>query len=104
MNKGEPGRQNLHLEDGQGQRLSEVQTYMSMFYTSQIQPTVLSRWAEVKAAYPGSNDAQDLAEGEPLSENGVFRDVTIPISYKNAIAQELWDVEDEGIKKQVWVR
>lgn len=75
-----------------------------MFYTSRIRPTVLSRWAEVKAAYPGSNDAQDLAEGEPLSENGVFRDVTIPISYKNAIAQELWDAEDEGIKKQVWAR
>ena len=44
----------------------------------------------------------DAPEGLAEDGNGhIFTDMKIPISYKNSIAQELWDAEDEATKKEV---
>lgn len=78
---------------------------MTLFYDSRIRPTVLLRWAKDKATYPGSTTVPDLPEDGALAEGAVdghiFKDMKVPISYKNSIAQELWDREDEVVKKQV---
>lgn len=78
--------------------------YMSLFYETRIRPIVLSRWAKDKLVYPGTTAIPDLPEDESLAEDEdsyIFRDMKIPISYKNSIARELWEAEDEGTKKRV---
>lgn len=66
---------------------------MTLFYQSRIKPTVLLRWAEKKATHPKPAAALDAAEeGE---------DTEISLVFKNTIAQELWDLEDEETKEDV---
>ena len=63
---------------------------------------MLSRWEKDKATYPGSITVPDTPEGGSLAEDGyIFQDMRIPINYKNSVAQQLWNAEDEAIKKEV---
>jgi len=96
------GRKNLHLDEPRARKRSEVQSYMILFYESRIRPTVLARWASDKIQYLGSKVELNIPESEILPEDShLLKDTVIPISYKNMIAQELWDAEDEAIKREV---
>ena len=78
---------------------------MVLFYESRIRPTVLARWASDKIHHLGSNIVLNIPESEILPEDShLLKDTKIPISYKNMIAQELWGIEDEAIKKEVLSR
>lgn len=66
---------------------------MTLFYESRIRPTVLLRWAKDNATHPERITAQDTTREDEATK--------IPIAFKTTIAQELWDVEDEAIKKEV---
>ena len=78
---------------------------MTVYYESRVRPTVLVRWVEDKDTYPGSITTPDTLEGADISGSDfIFRDMKIPISYKTSIARELWEEEDEVIKREIRLR
>lgn len=80
---------------------------MVLFYDDRIRKTILSRWAEDKIPQLETNITVQIPEDEVRREDSaVFKDMNIPISYKNAIAQQLWESEEEVIKQEVrsWQR
>lgn len=75
---------------------------MTLYYDSRIRQTVLSRWEK---QHPPSMECRiefKIPEGdiEP-HESCLYRDTKIPITFKNAIAQELYENETEMIKADV---
>jgi hypothetical protein len=95
---------NLHLNEGLRRKLSEVQTYMTLYYESRIRQTILERWAKDKITQLEiqSNPGLEIPEDEILpEESAIFKDMMVPISFKNTIAQELWEKEEEAIKRHV---
>lgn len=75
---------------------------MSLYYDSRIRKVVVERWARERIPQLESNLTLEIPE-EDVSpeESAIFKDVKIPISYKNAVAQELWETEDEAVKLHV---
>jgi hypothetical protein len=99
---GSTNRSNLHLEDSVPRRLSELHTYMTLYYDTRVRKTVLARWEEDRIPQLESNITTEIPEDEVRPEDSVFfKDMRIPICYKQAIAQELWENEGEAIKAEV---
>lgn len=99
---GSNGNTNLGLEDSWPRKRSELQIYMSLYYDSRIRKIVLERWAEERLPQFEANPTLEIPEDEiSLEESAIFKDFKIPISYKNAIAQQLWENEDEAVKSHV---
>lgn len=96
------GRRDLLLEDSGPRKRSEIQAYMRLFYDTRIRETVRKRWASENLGYMESRVLPDIQESEISPEDGaLLKDFKIPISYKNMIAQELWEGEEEAIKAEV---
>lgn len=75
---------------------------MSLYYDSRIRKVVVERWASDRIPQLEANPPFEIPEEEIApEESSIFKDMKIPISYKNAIAQELWEKEDEAIKSHV---
>ena len=95
-------QRSLHLEDGIPRKRSEVQMYMILYYDSRIRETVLKRWAEDHT--PGSESGVEVnipeTEIDP-HESHDMKDSKIPISYKHAVAMELYENEPEEVKVEV---
>ena len=76
--------------------------YMILYYDSHIRETVLKRWAEDHP--PGSESGVEVnipeTEIEP-HESHDMKDSKISISYKHAVAMELYENEPEEIKVEV---
>lgn len=99
---GSSGCLNLHLEESIPRKCSEVQIYMTLYYESRIRKTVLACWAQNQIPQFKLNTTLVIPENEIAPEESpIFKDIKIPISYKNAIAQELWEKEEEAIKNHV---
>ena len=95
------GRRNLRLEGPVPRRRSEVQVYMNLYYDTRIRPTVVKRWEEAKITimnFPGLDIPEDQIDPK---DSALLKDNRISIAFKNEIAQELFDAEEEGIKEVV---
>ena len=96
------GVRSLHLEDGAPRKKSEVQMYMILYYDTRIRETVVKRWAEDRVPSLEYRVELDIPEDEvEPCESYNMKDQKIPITYKNAIAQELYEAESEMIKMEV---
>ena len=76
---------------------------MSLYYESRIRKTILERWAKEKVPQLEIELSPETVIPEDVlpEESAIFKDVTVPISFKNLIAQELWEKEEEAIKRHV---
>ena len=93
---------NLGLDENRPRKRSELQVYMSLYYDSRIRKVVVERWAKDGLPQLEGNPPFEIPEEDiSLEESAVFKDFKIPISFKNAIAQELWENEDEVVKSNV---
>ena len=104
LDSGVGGHANLRLEDGKPHKRSEVQTYMALYYNSHIWDVVLEHWPQTKdkVAKLGSEIMEGLPESElSPEETVVFGDMKIPITFKNMVTQDLWENEEESIKRHV---
>ena len=92
----------LHLEDCAPRRRSELQMYMVLFYDDRIRETVMNRWAKVCVLSLECMVEVNVLENEIGREDSfLLKDQRIPITFKNEIAQELWDAESNEIKAKV---
>ncbi|KAF9791998.1 hypothetical protein BJ322DRAFT_1015928 [Thelephora terrestris] len=97
------GRRNLRLEGIPRRKQSEVQAYMSLYYQARIRDTVRDRWT--KAGIPN----MDFSRGAPEipddqidpRDSALLKDQDIPLCFKNHIARELYETEEETIKAVV---
>lgn len=95
------GRRKLHLEDPPSRKRSEVQVYMSLFYDMRIRETVKQRWSETGIQNMDFSRTELPEDEIDPEESSIFKDTKIPLAYKNQIAHELYEAEDEGIKQVV---
>jgi len=97
------GRRNLRLDDHIPRKRSELQVYMSLYYNDRIRETVVDRWAKTGVTgmdFSGS-EAQIPEDEISPEDSSFFRDTKIPLCFKNQIAKELYDAEEEEIKETV---
>ena len=81
---------------------TEVQMYMILYYDTRIRETVVKRWEKDRVECMESRVEVNIPESEIDPEDSfLMKDPKIPISYKNAIAQKLYDAESEVIKAEV---
>jgi phage protein D len=93
---------NLNLQEGIPRKKSEVQMYMILYYDTRIRQTVVKRWAQDRVEKLESRVKVTTPDNEIEShESFDLRDPKIPVSYKHAIAQQLYKVESETIKAEV---
>ena len=76
--------------------------YMVLYYDSRIRETVLKRWEEDHAVIQESRVEVNILDNEiEPHESFNLKDPKIPITYKNMVAQKLYDEESEAIKVEV---
>jgi hypothetical protein len=93
---------NLHLDEGAPRKKSEVQMYMVLYYDTRIREAVVKRWAEDGVPSMESRHVVPVPENEIESQDSfLLKDQKIPIAFKIAIAQRLYDAEPEVIKAGV---
>ena len=97
------GRRNLRLDDHLPRKRSELQVYMALYYEDRIRETVVERWAGVGATGLNFSASEEPAEIDP-EDSSLLRDTKIPLCFKNQIAKELYDAEEEEIKELVRYR
>lgn len=75
---------------------------MILYYDTRIRETVVRRWAEDRVPSLESRVEVNTPESEiDPRDSFTMKDPKIPIAYKNAIAQQLYDAESEVIKTEV---
>lgn len=95
------GKRKLHLEDPPPRVRSEVQIYMSLYYDERIRATVQERWAAAKLQNMDFSREEIPEDEVDPEDSALLKDTKIPLFYKNLVAQQLYDVEEERIKDQV---
>ena len=76
--------------------------YMALYYDTHIRKVVLKRWAEDRIPNMESTVESNLPESDIEPHEGyTFKDMKIPISFKVAIAQGLYEKETDEIKADV---
>ena len=77
--------------------------YMILYYDDRIRETVASRWAKVRVPNLECTVEVNVPESEISHEDSfLLKDPRIPITFKNEIAQELYEAESKEIKAKVW--
>ena len=74
---------------------------MSMFYDDRIREVVKERWAKANLPsidFSRSHIPEDQVDSE---DSSLLKDTKIPLHFKNLVAQELYEAEEEDIKKSV---
>lgn len=72
---------------------------MSLFYDERIRQVVVERWAATNLPdFKGSDIPENQVDPE---DSALLKDTRIPLHFKNAVAQALYDAEEEEIKEQV---
>ena len=74
---------------------------MALYYNEQIRPTVVERWAAVAATNMDVVHSETPEDHVDPEDSALLKDTKIPLTFKNQIAQELYDVEAEAIKDLV---
>ena len=96
------GRRNLHLEDAPPRRRSELQVYMSLYYDTRVRQVVTEEWAEANITNMDFSGGDEIPEDQVDPEDSsLFKDMKIPLCFKNMVAQRLYDVEEAEIKAAV---
>ena len=74
---------------------------MSLYYDTRIRPIVVKKWAE--ANIPNMDFSREEVPEEEVDpeDSALFKDTKVPLFFKNLIAQQLYDVEEEEIKSEV---
>ena len=76
--------------------------YMVLYYDNRIRKTVLRRWAEDRVVCLESRVKVNIPESQiERHESFTLKDPNIPVSYKFAISQILYNAESEVIKAEV---
>ena len=76
--------------------------YMILYYDTRIREAVVKGWEEDRVPSMETNVDVDVPEKEIDPEDSfLMKDPKIPISYKNSIAQKLYEAESEAIKADV---
>ena len=76
--------------------------YMILYYDSRIREIIVKRWAEDHVPNLEGRVEVNIPDNEIDSyDSFTLKDPKIPIAYKNAIAQELYDKESEVVKAKV---
>ena len=76
--------------------------YMILYYDDRIRETVASRWAKVRVPNLECTVEVNVPESEISREDSfLLKDPRIPITFKNEIAQELYEAESKEIKAKV---
>lgn len=76
--------------------------YMILHYETRIRKTVVKCWAENCIPSLESQVKVNIPEDEiEPHESYTFKDLKIPIAYKNAIATQLYEAESETFKTEV---
>ena len=99
------GWQTLSLETGY-QKRTEVQVYMSLYYDMQIWSTVVKEWNQVNIPnmdFSGSQPEILKNQVDP-EDSHLFKDTKIPLFFKNSVAQQLYEAEEDEIKEKVWLK
>ena len=74
---------------------------MSLYYDTRIRPTVVKRWTEAPIPnmdFSGLEIPEDQVDPE---DSALLKDTKIPLRFKNEVAQELYNAEEEEIKEAV---
>ena len=97
------GRRNLRLDDHIPRKRSELQVYMSLYYNDRIRQTVIDRWAAIGLTGMDFSRPEDQIPEDKISpeDSSLYRDTKIPLSFKNQIARELYDAEEDEITETV---
>jgi hypothetical protein len=75
---------------------------MIMYYDDRIRPTILKRWAEDGVPSLESRVEVNIPESQiERHESFTLKDYKIPVSYKVAIAQTMYEAESDAIKAEV---
>jgi hypothetical protein len=76
--------------------------YMILYYDSRIREVVLKRWAEDRVPCLESRVEVNIPDSEiEPHDSFTLKDPKIPVSYKHAIARNLYAAESEAIKTEV---
>lgn len=74
---------------------------MSLYYDARIRQVVLQRWSVANITtinFSRSEIPEDQVDPE---DSALLKDTRIPLHFKNLVAQELYDAEEEEIKRTV---
>ena len=74
---------------------------MALYYDTRIRPVVVKRWTEAKITNMDFSHIEVPEDQIDPEDSSLLKDTKIPLSFKNQIAQELYDAEDEAIKAAV---
>ena len=76
---------------------------MSLYYDTRIRDVVVKEWAESKIQYMGGRPQTSTATEDTATDTDrddasyIFKDMPIPLSFRNNIARKLYEKEDEAI-------
>ena len=74
---------------------------MSLYYDTRIRKAVIKRWSKANITtidFSRSEIPKDQVDPE---DSALLKDMKIPIHFKNLVAQQLYDAEEEEIKQAV---
>lgn len=74
---------------------------MSLYYDTRIRPVVVKRWAEANLPNMDFSRKEVPEEEVDPEDSSLFKDTKIPLFFKNLVAQQLYDAEDDAIKEVV---
>ena len=74
---------------------------MKLYYDSRIRPVVVERWAD--ANFPNMDFSRSEIPEEEVDpeDSALMKDTKVPLCFKNSVAQELYDAEEDEIKEKV---
>jgi len=74
---------------------------MSLYYDTRIRPVVVKEWAE--AAIPNMDFSRVETPEEKVDpeDSHLLKDTKVPLCFKNAVAQRLYEAEEEDIQAAV---
>jgi hypothetical protein len=75
--------------------------YMSLYYDTQIRPTVVKEWADARIPNMDFSRAEVPEEDVDPEDSSLFKDTKVPLCFKNDVAQRLYDAEEEEVKMAV---
>jgi len=74
---------------------------MSLYYDSRIRSVVTERWAEANLPNMDFSGVEIPEEEVDPEDSALMKDTKIPICFKNEVARELYDAEDDDIKQVI---
>ena len=74
---------------------------MALYYDERIRPTVVERWAAAATTNMDVVHSETPEDHVNPEDSALLKDMKIPLTFKNQIAQELYNVEAEAIKDLV---